>query len=101
MDRNESEMKNRKIEILGTEYEIIEKADWLVNGTEQDGHCDPNRHLIELKKTIRDKESLVHELGHAIMNEGGLFCSIPLEVQEVICQQYAHVITRLFYLRFK
>lgn len=89
-----------KIPILGAEYELIEQSERMIE-LDQDGECCPNSHTIELKKTSRDKEALLHEINHGILFEGGLFCAIDEQTREVLCQQFASVYTKLFYLRFK
>lgn len=86
----------REIEVLGKIYTIEERSQ-----CEEDGECCPNNHHIQLKKTIRDSESLIHEIGHAILFEGGLFCALDEGIREVIVQQYAQVLSRNFFIRFK
>lgn len=89
----------RSLDVFGVDYEIIERCDCLPEN--EDGECCPKDHELRLKKTIRDSETLVHELGHAILFEGGLYCGLDEKLREVIVQQFAQVITKNFYLRFK
>lgn len=89
----------RSIEILGETYSVIEYSEELSEDT--DGHCCPERMEIHLRKSIRDTETLLHEINHGILFQGGLFCAIEPGLREVICQQIAQEIAKNFYLRFK
>lgn len=89
----------RSVEIFGAEYEVIENYQTI--GTDDDGVCCPIEHEIRLRKTIRDSESLLHEIGHGILFEGGLYCALDEKLREVIVQQFAQVLSKNFYIRFK
>ena len=87
----------KSLDVFGVNYKVIEKYDLL----NDDGECCSIAHEIRLKKTMRDKETLIHELGHAILFEAGLYCAINEELREVIVQQFAQVITKNFKISFK
>jgi hypothetical protein len=89
----------KKVEVLGAIYPVIEYSEVLPE--DEDGQCCPEDHEIRLKKSIRDSETLIHEVGHAILFEGGLFCALDEKLREVIVQQYAQVLSKNFYIRFK
>jgi hypothetical protein len=90
-----------KIPILGVEYEIIERAEHLQDDDLPEGECCYQTKRIFLKKTLRDKDTLSHELNHAILFESSVYYAIEQQTQEVICQQFAKVYSKLFYLRFR
>lgn len=89
----------RKVNIMGMEYTIIERSEEVIEG--DDGLCEPHKHELHLTNTLRDREALLHEIGHGILFEGGLYCAIPVELREVIVQQFAQVINGNFYIRFR
>lgn len=88
----------KKLEVMGTSYEIIENAILPIG---LDGNCDPKQKKVNLAKSARDRETLIHELVHAIFFEGGLCQGISEEMTEVVCQQVSQVINKNFSLRFK
>lgn len=88
----------RDVDIFGAIYYVLEKHPEIIN---EDGECCPTSHEIRLKKTIRDSEALLHEVGHGILFEGGLYCALDEKLREVIVQQFAQVISKNFYVRFK
>lgn len=85
----------KSLEVMGVIYEIVEYAELPAN---LDGNCDPKTKTINLLKSVRDRETLLHELIHAIFFEGGLCQGISEEMTEVVCQQVAQVITKNFRL---
>jgi hypothetical protein len=89
--------KKKEMDVFGISYEIVERYP-LEN---DDGECCPNTHEIRLKKTIRDKKTLVHELVHGMIFEGALYCALNEKIREVVAEQVAEVITRNFHLRLK
>ena len=88
----------RDVDIFGAIYEVVERHPEIVH---EDGECDPIKHEIKLKNTIRDSEALLHEVGHGILFEGGLYCALDEKLREVIVQQFAQVISKNFFIRFK
>lgn len=89
----------KKLDVFGVKYSVHEKSELVPEN--DDGECCPHDHELRLRKTARDKESLLHELGHAILFEGGLYCGLDEKLREVIVQQFAQVINKNFHLRFK
>ena len=86
----------REIDVFGTIYTISENCTM-----DDDGDCCPDSHEIRLNKSIRDRETLLHEIGHAILFEGGLYTALDEKLREVIVQQFGQVIAKNFYIRFK
>jgi Zn-dependent peptidase ImmA (M78 family) len=90
-----------KLPVLGVEYTIIEKAEHLQESDSVDGECCFTTKRIFLRKTTRDKETLSHELCHAVLYESSVYYAIEHQTQEVICQQFAKVFSKLFCLRLR
>ena len=75
----------KTIDVFGVSYLVLEKCN-----IDSDGVCNPIKKTIQLKKTTRDKETLCHEIGHAIIFEAGVYCAISEDIQEVIVQHHQH-----------
>lgn len=89
--------KKRELDVFGIKYKVIEHC----NFENDDGECCPETHEIRLKKSIRDKKALVHELVHGMIFEGALYCALNEKIREVVAEQVAEIITRNFHLRIK
>jgi len=92
------------IDVFGATIEIIERKYLTFGEDKVDGLFIPDQKVILIEKTLskEDKiQTLIHELGHAVIwrvsiNQSGL----SPELEEVIVDTYATMLTEVFNLRF-
>lgn len=89
----------KSIDVMGVEYTIIEYSELIPDDCL--GLCFPETKEIHLHKSIRDRDTMIHEIVHAIFFEGGLCQGISREMTEVVCQQVAQVIHKNFRISFR
>lgn len=93
------------LQVFGAEIKIIERADLMFGEEKVDGLFIPDTKIIMIEKSLPKEEkiqTLIHELGHAVIwrvsiNQSGL----SPELEEVIVDTYATMMTEVFNLRFR
>lgn len=68
------------------------------------GHFDRETKSIAIsddEKGAKYVHTLLHELGHALMDRVGIHQAISDETEEIIAENYATMITELFDLKWK
>lgn len=66
------------------------------------GYCQKEPLAIFINETLSSKNkasTVLHELGHAIIFSAGLDQVLTAEVQEIICEQFAKVISENYTLK--
>ena len=99
-----------KLNILGQDYKIIHcktEKEFLKHrdaDKEDMGMCDKMEKEIWLNgaeharyknSDIRLRETLLHEIGHALFEEAGLSYGVALALEEIIVDVYSKLITKL------
>lgn len=83
----------------------VKKIKNLVRNEDVGGYYDFVKKYIALDQALSPDDStriLVHEIGHAIFNRGGIMqAKLPLELEEIIVDQFATVLTENFKLTRK
>jgi len=93
------------VQVFGAEIQIVERAGLYYEGVKVDGLFMSDKKLIMVEKALSKEEktqTLIHELGHAVIwrcsiTQSGL---VP-EVEEMIVDTYATMMTEIFNLRFR
>ena len=95
-------LNNRKINVLGKEITLVEK-DLSEIGAYHGLYVDKeSKILINKTDTPEQKlETLIHEIGHALARRGAVNQAISSELEEIICDQFAIVLTEIFDFTFK
>lgn len=94
----------KKLNVLGLQVKVIKKKDY-AKKTGFEGLFDPYKNEITIDADLKKQEyigTLIHEIGHAIFHRGGVFqTKIPMEVHEIIVEQFSTVIVENFNLTRK
>ncbi len=90
---------------MGQIYQIKQTKDLKTDAGDAAGSCDGNAYLIEMDEDLDEPlytHTLLHELTHAVFNEGGLDqTSISDDIQEVIAEQIARALIANFNIQPK
>lgn len=85
----------KAIFVLGETYKIVIKKGLLQDGIY--GDCDKVEKIITLDSSLVKEEyweSLIHEIGHAIMHEASIEQSVSPQLEEVIVDLFAKVLVK-------
>jgi len=93
----------RHILIKGEKYSL-ETCSNIADYDEADGTIIEDKKQIKISSHLKGKAlqvALLHEISHGIQNQTGISEAISEGLQEVIAENFATVLTKLFYIRFK
>jgi hypothetical protein len=92
-----------KVNILGEAYTVTYHKEYLIqDGEDHIGLCDTEAKVIQISTIEPTKPTLLHEMVHAIAEEGGLSKSgITAEQWEIVCEQVEKVMTKNWHLKLK
>lgn len=89
------------IQVFGLSIPIVENSQELRN-TNLLGVYDKENKVIHMANSIsKDKETLIHEIFHAVFHRTGLNQSISHELEEVIVENMSVALCENFNLRLK
>lgn len=73
-----------KINVLGTEYTIkgLDKKDGYMQGREAVGYSDTTNKEIYYLKGFEERETVIHELLHAMFHEAGVPFGVGIHTEE-------------------
>tara|TARA_R110002096_G_scaffold400805_2_gene597530 strand:+ start:176 stop:502 length:327 start_codon:yes stop_codon:yes gene_type:complete len=86
-----------KLPIKGRTYKVI--VDTLSPGIA--GLCDPINKVIYIDSEVNLMDTLLHEIGHAYIHEVALDQVMTPEIQEIVVENFAQVLTDLFDIKLK
>ncbi len=95
-------MKNKlegHYDVLGEIYSVEEVKQPELDGEHALGTCDSEKKEIEIKESESNDsklETLIHELGHATIDESGLGEDMDAQVEHVIVTAFAKTMIRNF-----
>lgn len=92
----------RKISVLG-KIITIEEKDLSEFGAYHGLYVDKDSKILLNKNDTPEQklETLIHEIGHAISRRGSLNQAITSELEEIICDQWAVVLSEIFDMSLK
>lgn len=93
------------IQVFGAEIKIVESLNLYYGDVKVDGLFNYQNKEIMVEKSLPKEEKLhtfIHELGHALFWRIGMGqASIPSEIEELIVENTATMITEMFNLTIK
>ena len=87
------------INVYGKEIKVIEK-----DLNEAYGYYDPKKNIIELKKDMKQDQkvsTLVHEIGHALLDRLGISGDLGDIVEHAIVYGFEQVLSENFEIKLK
>lgn len=92
-----------KLKVFGEEIRVLKEKGLLEKGMR--AYYIPDKKMISIDATLVGKDyfsSLVHELVHVVWRRTGLDqTQIPMQVEEIICENVAIAMIENFEIRFK
>ena len=96
-------MKNIKlpksVDIFGKPYLIK-----MINNLDSVGLCDFDNSIIYVRANQSPEQifiTLLHEINHAIQYRTGLYQALPIQIQEVISENFSVAYREIFNMNFK